>query len=437
MFSPTHKDRAYDRDSHIEALGHVPTLTFTPPAVSSKLAPDHNRQDGSSHSDNFGSGSALPPPTAPPVPPRMSSPPLSPPLPPATIPSDVDWQHQHQQYQQHQAQVEQHQERWSGGSQHTSVTFPSPAHLSIAPRIATVHDHEHAISPGHPTRAHSEISMISEKGSAYGIDLEKGHQDIPTNTNTVLVDEDISTMDRKTIQRILFVRLVRFLFCIGTRPKQPEGDTKEKMFKKSDFAKGTVGDRIFPTLQSAMKEHKKYKREAERMNTILVVAIGLQVVLSALITALSAVTTGRSTSVMTSILGGAGTVVASYLAHAKGTDKLDTYQKRVIDLEKFIRECKAFLKDYGDVQMDSCEKTHGDHSGTQAGGQHGVLSKEELKIRMLDEHIHELRSHFEMLLGNFDSRRKGQPTSQQMSGEQSSFSMSSKMTTGHSVPWRN
>ena len=52
---------------------------------------------------------------------------------------------------------------------------------------------------------------------------------------------------------------------------------------------------------------------------------------------------------MTSILGGAGTVVASYLAHAKGTDKLEIYQKRVVDLEKFIRECEGFIKDYGEV----------------------------------------------------------------------------------------
>lgn len=92
---------------------------------------------------------------------------------------------------------------------------------------------------------------------------------------------------------------------------------------------------------------------------------------------------------MTSVLGGAGTIVASYLAHAKGTDNLQIYQKRVTELEKFNRECGAFIKDYGDVEMDT--NTQGGQSGEQ-----------NTKSQMLNAYIHELRSHFEMLLGNFD-----------------------------------
>ena len=103
---------------------------------------------------------------------------------------------------------------------------------------------------------------------------------------------------------------------------------------------------------------------------------------------------------MTSVLGGLGTVVASYLAHAKGTDKLEIYQKRVVDLEKFIRECEGFIKDYGDEKP-------GNFSTIQAGGGGGDSTtnqgqdKTQLWI-LLDDHIHELRAHYEMLLGNFD-----------------------------------
>ena len=118
-------------------------------------------------------------------------------------------------------------------------------------------------------------------------------------------------------------------------------------------------------------------------------AIGLQVVISALITGLSAVTTGRhvstfpdsmvsilltvmiQTQVMTSVLGGAGTIVASYLARARGSNEPELSISRVKDLEKFIRACEAFVEDHG------YEHGH-DH----------------------DRRIDELRNEFEMLLGN-------------------------------------
>ena len=80
---------------------------------------------------------------------------------------------------------------------------------------------------------------------------------------------------------------------------------------------------------------------------------------------------------MTSVLGGAGTVVASYLARSKGTGELDICKKRVSNLKRFNRECEAFIKDYGDVETNP-------------------------KNSMLNYRICELRNHFEMLLGNFD-----------------------------------
>lgn len=92
------------------------------------------------------------------------------------------------------------------------------------------------------------------------------------------------------------------------------------------------------------------------------IAIGLQVLISALITGLSAVAKNVrhyqfhhiffalslvQPQVMTSVLGGAGTVVASYLARARGSNEPELSISRVKDLQRYIRECEAFVQDHG------------------------------------------------------------------------------------------
>jgi len=142
----------------------------------------------------------------------------------------------------------------------------------------------------------------------------------------------------------------------------------------------TVQQRIQKTVDNAQRELTKYTRKAQMTGYSLNVAIGLQVVISALITGLSAVTTGRHTSIMTSILGGAGTIVASYLARARGSNEPELSTARAKDLEKFIRECEAFIEDHG--------------------YEHG---------HEYDQRIEHLRGQFEQLLGNGDSQRRLQP----------------------------
>ncbi|TDL23028.1 hypothetical protein BD410DRAFT_787844 [Rickenella mellea] len=133
----------------------------------------------------------------------------------------------------------------------------------------------------------------------------------------------------------------------------------------------TVSERLAPTLEMAKSEERKYSNKAKLTGWSLNIAIGLQVVISSLITGLSAVTTGRQTQVMTSILGGVGTVIASYLARARGSNEPELSISRVKDLQKFIRECTAFTQD------------HGYETGHE-----------------YDDRIEEFRSEFEGLLGN-------------------------------------
>ncbi|KIJ19699.1 hypothetical protein PAXINDRAFT_69621, partial [Paxillus involutus ATCC 200175] len=72
--------------------------------------------------------------------------------------------------------------------------------------------------------------------------------------------------------------------------------------------------------------------------------------------------------------GGLSTMVASYLARARGSNEPELSITRVKDLEQFLRESKAF-------QMD-----HAHEYGSHANG--------------LDGRLEDLRRRFEELLGN-------------------------------------
>ncbi|KAG6840229.1 hypothetical protein C0991_008058 [Blastosporella zonata] len=123
----------------------------------------------------------------------------------------------------------------------------------------------------------------------------------------------------------------------------------------------TVGERLHPTLATAILEKDKYAFKAKMTGYALNLAIGVQVLLGALTTGLSAVTTGR----------GLATLTASYLARARGSNEPELSITRVKDLEQFIRECEAFKMDHGHT----------------LGGS-------------FDNELEEFRRRFEELLGN-------------------------------------
>ncbi|KAL0948203.1 hypothetical protein HGRIS_010810 [Hohenbuehelia grisea] len=143
----------------------------------------------------------------------------------------------------------------------------------------------------------------------------------------------------------------------------------------------TVAERLDPTLTHAVLEREKHALKAKMTGWALNVAIGLQVLLGALTTGLSAVTSGKQTSIMTSILGGLSTLVASYLARARGSNEPELSITRVKDLEHFIRECEAFKMDHGHKIGDD----------------------------YLDRQLSSLRQRFEDLLGNASGERKLSP----------------------------
>ncbi|KAI0357084.1 hypothetical protein OH77DRAFT_1422574 [Trametes cingulata] len=111
----------------------------------------------------------------------------------------------------------------------------------------------------------------------------------------------------------------------------------------------TVEERLQPTLEAAQAERDKAALKAKAHAWALNCAIGAQVVLGALTTGVAAATTGRQTSIATSVLGGMSTLAASYLAKARGSGEPEMSAIRVRDLEGFIRDCQAFVLDKGYV----------------------------------------------------------------------------------------
>jgi hypothetical protein len=141
----------------------------------------------------------------------------------------------------------------------------------------------------------------------------------------------------------------------------------------------TISSRIRTTIENAESEREKYAAKAKISGLALNVAIGLQVLLGSLTTGLSgvAISSGRSIAVSTTILGAFATLVASYLARARGSNEPELSIARVKDLDQFLRECKNF------------EGDHGAYTGHD-----------------YDKQLDYYRSRFENLLGNGNEERR-------------------------------
>ncbi|KAJ6510498.1 hypothetical protein C8R45DRAFT_858390 [Mycena sanguinolenta] len=150
-------------------------------------------------------------------------------------------------------------------------------------------------------------------------------------------------------------------------PVEPKREPRQK----------TLQERIDPSFQHARLEREKCELKARMTGYALNIAIGLQVLFGALTTGIAAATTGPQTSIATAILGGFATIVASYLARARGSNEPELSTARVKDLDQYIRECEIFILDYGHF----------------TGHEH-------------DAKLTALRNRYEELLGNANGERR-------------------------------
>ncbi|KAH8981720.1 hypothetical protein EDB92DRAFT_2118045 [Lactarius akahatsu] len=122
------------------------------------------------------------------------------------------------------------------------------------------------------------------------------------------------------------------------------------------YDEGTIGARLQPTVDIAEAVSKKAARKAYQTEWFLNCAIGLQVLIGALTTALGAVLSGKNTSVAISVLGGAATFVASYLARMRSSSEPEASRLRAKNLNRFLREVQAFQLDHGREEDPTWDK---------------------------------------------------------------------------------
>jgi len=163
----------------------------------------------------------------------------------------------------------------------------------------------------------------------------------------------------------------------GVPHRQSELDWIIPMDHKRGQRPKTLQERLDPTFTHAKVERKACEFKARMTGYALNAAIGVQVLLGALTTGIAAATSGHSTSIAISILGGAATITASYLARARGSNEPELSITRVKDLDQYIRECEIFILDYGHL----------------TGDEH-------------DAELSKLRDRYEELLGNANGERR-------------------------------
>ncbi|KAH8827168.1 hypothetical protein DL96DRAFT_1605764 [Flagelloscypha sp. PMI_526] len=131
----------------------------------------------------------------------------------------------------------------------------------------------------------------------------------------------------------------------------------------SKFKSLTVGEKLEMTIAQAEVEMIKAQGRAKITGMAVNICIGLQVLLGALTTALSSVTVGKQTNVMTSVTGGFATVVATMLAKLKGMGEPETSKERHKDISSFIRDCKAYQTDFGPAPSEEHKEAMDDFRG--------------------------------------------------------------------------
>ncbi|KAI9451242.1 hypothetical protein F5148DRAFT_552699 [Russula earlei] len=137
-------------------------------------------------------------------------------------------------------------------------------------------------------------------------------------------------------------------------------------FSSSQSRERNVEQRLATTIKAAKDEFDKSTKQASQTDWLQTIAIGLQVLIGALTTALGAALSGKNTSVAISILGGTSTLVASYLARTKGSNEPQQSQQRSQALDHFLREINSFVLDHGhEVGNKWDDKIHGYRFGLE------------------------------------------------------------------------
>ncbi|RPD56811.1 hypothetical protein L226DRAFT_538281 [Lentinus tigrinus ALCF2SS1-7] len=194
-----------------------------------------------------------------------------------------------------------------------------------------------------PDRAASYHGTVRMPEGRYPVPLPRTMPATPTGMDPVHYGAELNPeamMSRQSQPRIDWI--------VPNVPTMGQNPVNRRMSQVTTIvAEKTVGERIEPTLEAAREEKVKAEGRARVHSYALNVAIGAQVILGALTTGVAAATSGRQTSIATSVLGGMSTLAASYLAKARGSGEPEDSTRKAQDLKSFIRDCEAFKLDHG------------------------------------------------------------------------------------------
>ncbi|KAI0285712.1 hypothetical protein BC826DRAFT_1050814 [Russula brevipes] len=127
----------------------------------------------------------------------------------------------------------------------------------------------------------------------------------------------------------------------------PNSETEWPFHDRELFRERTVGQRLEPTILTANEELARATKKAMWSSWAENVALALQVLFGTLTTAVGAALGGKNSVVGIALLGGASTLVASYLARTKGSNEPQFSLLRSQALKHFLREIESFVLDHG------------------------------------------------------------------------------------------
>ncbi|KAJ1310126.1 hypothetical protein OPQ81_006872 [Rhizoctonia solani] len=105
--------------------------------------------------------------------------------------------------------------------------------------------------------------------------------------------------------------------------------------------------RLQPYIDKAISRQKYQYRLSKLIKWGVNFVLLLQVTVGALVTILTVFEPNEKTRIATAALGALGTLTASVLARAKGTNQPELAETHARELEKFIGQCQLFVGDAG------------------------------------------------------------------------------------------
>jgi len=215
---------------------------------------------------------------------------------------------------------------------------------------------EHAAEPSTPVdvrppvvSATLQVPALAYGGRGSGGGGREREDILPRRSVRVSRTRSDATLDATMDEAVYAPRSVAFpsRYSSHRRSRSRYLDSESAWHDGEPVGELNVGQRLDPTIGIANEELVEATKRAETIAYSQKVALTLQVLLGALITALGAALKGSHANIVIATLGVSSTLVAWYLARTRESDEPHKSRLRVRDLGHFLREVELFVLDCG------------------------------------------------------------------------------------------